>query len=195
MKAILVVLFWSLSICGFSQFSSKVWHHGWLVVKKGDTLEGQIKYNMEVETIQFLKSDKIRAFSPKKVTYFRIFDNITENFRQFYTIPYALRGNYKTPTIFELLYEGKLSFLRREAIVQETVSSIYSQPIVTTKVKYTFYFVDDKGYIQYFSGRKSDLFSIMGKNRSELKDYIKSNKLKVNKVQDLITITAFYNSI
>lgn len=182
------------------QFSSEVWHDGFLVTVEGDTLTGSINYDIDANMVQFTDKVSIKAYSSYKVFYFEIFDAIYRSYRQFYTIPYKLRGNYETPVLFELLYEGGLSLLAREKIVQETVTS--SNPfwtggprIMQNKLKYDFYFLDKKGKIVYFDGNRSELFRIMENKKEKLKEYIKSNHLQTNEVKDLIRITSFYNSI
>ena len=107
------------------------------------------------------------SFSSHKVFYFEIFDNILNNYRQFYSIPFNVNYDYKIPVFFELVYEGKLSLMAREHIVSQTVnsSSAYWGGGNGTRlvVQYSFYFMNSNGEISYFSGRKKDLLSFDGK--------------------------------
>lgn len=91
-----------------------------------------------------------------------------------------------------------LSLLAREAIVTQTSSAnnaYYGAPIVQTILQRSYYFLDTKGKMDFFTGRKADLFVIMSKHSSEVKKFIKSNKLRVDDLGDLIRITAFYNTL
>ena len=201
MRQISISLLFLISVSVYGQqMSSEVWHDGFLVTVEGDTLTGSINYDIEANMVQFTDKHSIKAFSSYKVFYFEIFDSIYRSYRQFYTVPYRLRGNFETPVLFELLYEGGLSLLAREKIVQETVST--SNPfwsggprVVQNRLKYDFYFLDKKGKIIYYDGNRSDLFQIMSDKRDQLKEYIRSNRLQTNEVKDLIRITSFYNSI
>ncbi len=193
-----VILFLVLS-CFLSraQLSTDVWHDGFLVTSKGDTLRGKIKYDMDNNTIQFYNKTVIRTLSSYQVIYFNIFDEVLDNYRQFYSIPYRLKTDYETPIIFELLYEGNLSLMAREAIVQETVpvgTSVYSG-IRRDRLSQTFFFVDKKGKITPYSGKKGKLLDIMRDKSDRVKDYIRQNRLRSNTAPDLVRITAFYNSI
>lgn len=198
MKTIVLVFFIAFGYVANAQFSSEVWHDGFLVTNDQDTLRGQVKYNMEANSIQFYNEEIIRTFSSFQVLYFNIFDQILDNYRQFYCIPYKLKYDYETPIIFELLFEGALSLLAREAIVQESVptgASIYSGSIVRDKVALSYFFVDKKGKMIPYNGKKSNLFEIMESRMPKVKDYVKKNKLKSDSPRDLVRITAFYNSI
>jgi hypothetical protein len=182
------------------EFSKDMWHDGFVVTANGDTLSGKINYDIEANMVQFTNAQTIKAYSSYKVFYFEIFDAIYHNYRQFYTIPYKLRGNYETPVIFELLYEGGLSLLAREKLTQETISSTNpmwagNTRIIQNAIRYDFYFLDKKGNITYFNGRKSELWRIMGNKKDKVREFIRLNGLQTNEVKDLIRIASFYNSI
>ncbi|MFY0598717.1 MAG: hypothetical protein JXR03_03525 [Cyclobacteriaceae bacterium] len=179
------------------KFSSEEWHKGFIVTTNKDTIRGSVKYSIETNTILVLRNGVIQTFSSQKIFYVEIFDKLVENYRQFYTIPYNIKSDYKSPVLFELLYEGPLSLLAREQIVTETVNSvdIYGPSYSQTVLKHSYFFLDTKGKIQYYSGRKADLLIIMSKKESQVKSFIKKNKLDTNDLRDIIRITAFYNSL
>lgn len=198
-KSFFVIFLCFFAFKGISQeFSSEVWHDGLLVTADQDTLKGLVKYDMEANVVQVIQNQVVKTFSSHKVFYFEIFDKILSSYRQFYSIPYNVNYNYKIPILFEVLYEGPISLLSREAIVQETTSSnspYWGGSYVRDVVSYTFYFLDKEGNIDLFTGKKTDLLEIMTKHSKEVKDYIKQNQLKIDEVADLIRITAFYNSL
>lgn len=193
-----ILLFFSASFLYGQQFSSDLWHDGFLVTSDGDTLDGKIKYNMETNIVQVIRNARLTTFSSFKIFYFEFYDITVNNYRRFYTLPFSLRSDYKTPVIFELLYEGPVSLLSREMKVQRSVPSTnpyYSGSVMQIQIEYSFYFVDKKGKMSYYTGKKNDLFAILPKNQSKLKKFIKDNKLRTDNIRDLVRITAFYNSI
>ena len=99
--------------------------------------------------------------------------------------------------LFELLFEGPVSLLVREEIVQETANTnnFGGPQLVRDRLKYNFFFLDNKGNIQFYNGRRSELIDFMSRKASSVKSFIKENKLKTDEVRDLIRIVAFYNSI
>lgn len=186
----------------FSQeFSSRIFHKGWLVTTDQDTLKGDLMYDMESNAVQIINEDKIvKTYSSKKVIFFEIFDRVVKSYRQFYSIPYVMQSNYKAPIIFEVLYEGKTTLLVREKIVTTTQpdsQSYYNQPGGGSRetLSFSYFFVDKTGNMTAYMGRKNELFEIFEKNAEQLKKYIKSNKLQINEMRDLVRITAFYNSL
>lgn len=200
MKHFIFSLFLVISLrASAQQFSNEVWHDGFLVTTEDDTLRGLIKYDMEANIVQLIVDNAVvKTFSSHKTFYFEIFDKVVENYRQFYSIPYQVNYNYTIPIFFEVLYEGPLSLLAREAIVQETVpnsSAYWSGSYTREMVSYSFYFLDKDGNIKLFSGKKADLYAIMSRKLNDVKNFVKKNKLKIDEVRDLIRITAFYNSI
>lgn len=181
-------------------FSSRIWHEGRVVTSDRDTLKGKVMYNMESNSLLLMISKKRQiSFSSKKVLFFEIYDGTVKNFRQFYAIPYKVSQDFKTPIFFEVLYEGALTLLARERIIIENdVSSVSYRGMRSghEALEYTYYFVDKKGNMQkYDSGKKNDLYPIFIKNREKVIQFIKSNKLHIDRLRDLVRITAFYNSI
>ena len=183
------------------EFPSRVWHEGRMVTTEKDTLRGKVMYNMETNTIQLQVSKKmLKSFSSKNIFFFEIYDKGVENYRRFYSIPYKVSQNYKTPIFFEVLYEGALTLLVREKIVlkRDPYASSYggSGSATMEKLVYTYYFVDKKGNMkEYNSGKRNDLLMLFDKNSDMVKKFIKTNSLRTDRMRDLVRITAFYNSL
>lgn len=196
---VILLLFITFSVNG-QVFSSRVWHAGRIVLNEKDPVTGDIMYNMETNTVQLQVTDKIlKSYSSKNVFFFEIYDKSVSNYRQFYSIPYNVSQNYKIPIFFELLYEGALTLLVRERIVFERSSNFsYTGNMgqVLEKLAYTYYFVDKKGKIKkYSSGKKADLFLMFDKNSDQIREFVKTNRLRPDRMKDLVRITAFYNSL
>jgi len=143
-KAFYFVLL-TTSLCVSAQiFSSEVFHEGFMVTTDRDTIAGDLKYDLDANILTVVHKGKTKSFSSHKVFYFEIFDQILNNYRQFYSIPYTVNIDYKIPVFFELVYEGKLSLMAREHIVSQTVnsSSAYWGGGNTTRlvIKYSYYF-------------------------------------------------------
>ncbi|NQW26536.1 MAG: hypothetical protein HQ474_01380 [Flammeovirgaceae bacterium] len=192
------VLFLLGSFYGTAQFSSQEWHEGILVTLNQDTIRGDIKYDFGTNMITVIINESVMAYSSYKVIYFEIFDKTYKTYREFYTLPYKQKGDYETPIIFELQYEGNLSLLSRERIVQESSNLNYSYigpVIVQPSLRYDFYLLSKEGKMSYFNGSKKELLNILSKKRNDLQSFIKSNKLKTDELRDLVKIIAFYNSI
>lgn len=181
------------------EFPSDLWHQGMLVLVNEDTIKGQIKYSLVQDLIQVESAKKVYTFSGKKIFYFQIFDETVDAYREFYTLPYALKNQYEAPVIFEVLVEGPLTLLCREAVVTKTVNDI--NPYGTTMsynrniLMYTYYFLNDKGHITKYTLKKKDLLQVLSKRSNKIEEYMRVNRLKADKRYDLSRIIAFYNGI
>lgn len=183
------------------EFPSRMWHEGYLVTSKEDTIRGLLKYDMDTDIVQVLISqDQLKTFTSKKILYFEIYDKTVKNYRQFYALPFQVRVDYKTQSLFEVLYEGPLTLLVKEKIIM--VSDPYNQAYFSgpslsrEKLSYSYFFINQKGEMtEYTSGKRADLMAILKKNPNKVREYIKKNKLKTDKMRDIVRITAFYNSL
>ena len=109
-------------------------------------------------------------------------------------------NQYESPVFFEVLVEGKLTLLCREAIVTKTVSdnlSPYGPPMSYSRnvVVYTYYFLNSKGKITKYSLKKRDLLKVLSSRADKIEEYMRVNNLKADKLYDLSRIIAFYNAI
>ncbi|MCP4457674.1 MAG: hypothetical protein GY816_06560 [Cytophagales bacterium] len=193
---------WLLTISFISlygqEFSSEIFHEGFLVTTKKDTIRGALKYDMQSNIVYITDRGTLKTFSSHKIFYFEIFDAAVDNYRQFYSLPYKVSIGYKIPILFELQYEGPFSLMTREAIIQEAVSSTatyWGGSTTRLRLIYSYYFVNKEGEMVFFSGRKKELMEIMKDKSKYVKEYIKEYKLQVDEIHDLIRVTAFYNSI
>jgi hypothetical protein len=176
-------------------FSFEHWHTGYLIVEGGDTLKGNVKYNLETDLIQLQVDNRLETFTARKVVFFEIFDVLAKDYRRFYSLPYALTGGYRAPTFFELLTEGKMTLLAREYLEYKTYSSFYYYGSYTRLVLvYKYYLLNENGEITEFQGKKNDWIYAMGNYGSEVQKYVKSNKLDFDEKKDLTRIVEYYNS-
>ncbi len=206
LKGIVLSYFILLSGIGFGQeFPSELWHSGKLVLLSEDTIVGKIKYDLQNDLVQINLRNVLQTYSARKILYFEIFDETIESHRHFYALPYNVQSNYKIPLLFEVLYEGRLSLLCKEEIVTESVPQYNSYPYPNyrsspynqsrARLNYKYYFLDEEGEIQRYNMKKSELMSFFKKHNQKVKQYIKKNNLKHDRMRDLVRVTAYYNAL
>ena len=205
-KGIVLFILVYLSVNVFAQdFPSELWHNGKVVLLSEDTITGKIKYDLRNDALQINVRNVLQTYSARKILYFEIFDETIESYRHFYALPYNVQSNYKIPLLFEVLYEGHLSLLCREEIVTESVPQNNSYPYSNygsrpynrsrARLNYKYYFLDEKGEIQIYNMKKNELMIFFKKRQQQVKQYIKKNKLKHDKMRDLVRVTAYYNAL
>ena len=196
-SSVFVLLFFLSVPVVAQQFPSDLWHEGKIILLEGDTLKGNVKYDLQQDLVQYGVADqRTTAFSARKVLFFEIFDTSVRKYRQFFALPFTTTSGYRAPVFFELLEEGKMTLLSRESVEYRTYSSpyymgSYSRLVLVNK----YYFLDEKGNIAEFTGNKNDLLDLMNKKSDEVEKYIKANKLRFDDKYDFAKIVAYYNSL
>lgn len=186
-------------------FPFEIWHDGKIILDTGDTLRGQVKYDLQ-DLLQIKHDQRLESFSARKVLLFEIFDQSYRRYRQFYSLPYSENGSYKTPVFFEVLTEGKITVLSREKVEMRSnnyspyspyggLYSGYPGYYGTRRVLVNTYFLlKENGNIESFSGRKNDWYDLMDNRANEVHDFVKDNKLSFDKKYDVKQIIEYYNS-
>jgi hypothetical protein len=176
---------------------SELWHQGKIVLMSGDTLRGLLKYDLQQDLVQYTLEDKrTEAFSARKIMFFEIFDETVRQYRQFFALPFTTTTGYRAPVFFELLANGKLTLLSRESLEYRTYNSPYYLGGYSRQILvYKYFFLDEKGNIQEFTGNKADLLNMMGRKSDDVEKYMKENKLKFDDKYDFARIVSYYNSI
>ncbi|MDH5476439.1 MAG: hypothetical protein OEX22_12155 [Cyclobacteriaceae bacterium] len=198
MRGVAFIFLCFLTQSSFAQFPSESWHEGKVVLLSGDTLIGAVKYNLDRDIIQLNDTKTIEAYTARKVLFFTIFDKTVSRHRQFYAIPYNVTIEYKTPIFFEVLYEGKLTFLGREYITIQTTSygpALGSGSYSRRVLSFRYYFLDANGKITLYSTNKKELLNYMSKYRNDVNAYMKKNRLHYDDKEDLIYIVQYYNTL
>lgn len=191
--SLLLIVCWSAN----AQWAFELWHEGMVVLESGDTLRGQIKYDLQQDIIQFTdKRGTIEALSARKVLICEIFDKTINQYRQFYSLPYNATSGYRTPVFFELVAEGKLTVLCRERLENQTTSSPYYYGSFSRTVLVNKYFLlKENGDIVDFSTRRNDFLQLVGKHADIMNGFMKDNKLQLDDKKELARIINYYNSL
>ncbi len=187
-----------LTFTVYSQrFPSDFWHEGKMVLEDGDTLRGNIKYDLQNDLLQLESNNRLESFTARKVLFFEIFDKTIKRYRQFYSLPYTTSGQYKAPVFFELLSEGKITLLCREALEYRNYPSSFYYYGSTTRLVLVnkFFLLKDNGTIEPFIGRRSDLIYLLGNKGEPVEKYMKANRLNVDSKYEFAQIVSYYNSL
>jgi len=208
MKKLLLLVFFISNYNFAQEFPSDIWHKGLLVTNSGDTIEGDLKYDFESQSIQLDDGETIKAFNVNNLFFFEIYDKTIRDYRQFYSLMYEVGYEYSVPILFEMMIEGKISLLLRERIVAETnqsyLPSYYAYGIMPSfsnnygyinKVKYDYFFLTDDGKIHRFKGKKKEILALMQDKYSVMKEYISKNKISLKKMSDIARVVNYYNII
>ena len=189
-----------------NQFPSEIWHKGNIYLNDGSTLSGLIKYDLDNNLVQ-LQTETVDTFTASNVSNFEIYDEILGGIRKFYSLPYAINGQYETPTFFEVLTEGNdIALLCREYIATDTrnmnnnwgpvgMNPMWGpQNFSGHRLAFNYYFFKN-GKFELYSLKRKDLYEMLPGYDEEIDLFMKKNRLEHDKRGDLLRITAYYNGL
>jgi hypothetical protein len=188
-----------------NQFPSQIWHKGSLVLTDGTAYSGLLKYDLVTNLLQ-LQNETVITFTASNVSSFDIYDETYGGIRKFYSLPYALNGDYQTPVFFEILTQGEhIALLCREYIATDSrgmnswgtmgMNPFWGpQNMTGFRLAFTYYFLKNGG-LEKYSGKKNELFDMLPGFDEELQLYMRKNRLEHDKRGDLLRITAYYNEL
>ncbi len=189
-----------------NQFPSQVWHKGNIYLNDGSTVSGEIKYDLDNNLVQ-LQNGTMETFTASNVANFEIFDEIFGGIRKFYSLPYALNGQYEAPTFFEVLTQGDdIALLCREYIATDNRGMNNSWggmgmnpfwgPQISNGYRLAFnYYFFKSGKLELYSQKRKDLFAMLPGYDEEIDLFMRKNRLEHDKRGDLLRITAYYNEL
>ncbi|WP_141719742.1 hypothetical protein [Roseivirga misakiensis] len=182
---------------------SQVWHEGEIFLKDGERITGRIKYDLTADAVHFDLKGATRTFVANQIQQFFFFQEANKTKRYFITLPFAERGNYKRPKLFEIFYSGDVSLLAREEAIfsnwsirdPEGVGGVRPVRTAGSRTNYDFFLIDKKGEVQMIGkGVKKVVRSFKGHHK-QLRTFIKSNKLDVKNAWGMINLVEYYNTL
>ncbi|MEM9000364.1 MAG: hypothetical protein AAGB24_08870 [Bacteroidota bacterium] len=151
----------------------------------------RMRYNMYDDEVEVLENDgRITSFLKVDNTAFKI-DGVTLR-------PYRIieKGTQKRVNMIVLNDGDTKLLLRRNAVLipaEKATNPNQMDRAAKFVANETYYLVKDNELPMEFTGKKKDLFTLFPEKASELKDYIKTNKLSLKNNGDLVQIFDFLN--
>ena len=189
------------------------WPTGEVVLTTGETMTGALSYHHTEDVVQVRQpSGAISSFSPVNVDHFVASEfqgGPKQLFRTYYWDLGKDYGDFKKPTFFEQLNDGKLTLIMREDYVQQDVSRTNLNPGYNgyypqgnpagsnwvAKVKEIYFVLLPDGEIRRLRNVRRDLQQLFGKKSDKVKAFVKMNKLDYARPHELIAIINYYNSL
>ena len=178
------------------QFPFEFWHEGKAILETGDTLRGKIKYDPQNDLIQLERNGKYETLTSRKVIFYEIFDAHLNNYRQFFALPYSPSGGYKTPAFFELLAEGKITLLSKESLeYRSSNAGFYYGTVSRLVLVHKYFLLKEDGSIERVTGSKNEFIDMMGSRSEEVRRYMKTNRLGLERKEEIGRVIGYYNSL
>lgn len=191
------------------RFPSEFWHKGQVVLLDQNIRKGELKYDLIRETVQIRSGDKTETYDASQVMAFSFIQSNINALRTFYSLQYETKAGYERPTFFEVFVEGKMTLFGREYEVTSSLdsnpgrSSRFNSPLYNpfasfgtsaSYLAFKLYFADSKGRIRESSNRTRDILNYFDDKQSELKKYIKKERLRLDDLADVAKLVRYYNN-
>ncbi len=175
------------------------WYRGTVILAEGDSLGGELQYDLQNDLVQINTGGSIKAYSARQLWSFSFYDPDRMADRRFYAIPYSVEANYKVPVLFEIFTEGEVSLLAREKLVTENIPRYgyggYGTYAYRTRLAHDYYFGFANGTIKRYDGSKKDLLYLLKDKSGEIKRFVNENRVRYDDPRDLVEIINYYNSL
>lgn len=208
---LLMMLGMGLSALG-QQFPSERYHLGSVTLNDGTVLTGRIKYDLDADVILLVENEnsKVATISANQFRSFFINSASGKGLRKFYSVPVVNQTGYKRPMIFELIQEGGKSLVAREYIATRTRTSSRSSfrrsihdpfydPFNTTYayryLAYNLWLIDENAELSQVGNTRNEVLRAFEDHQTELRKYIKREKLRMDRLEDLTKLVVYYNEL
>ena len=199
-------------------FPSELWYLGELRLKDGTRLKGNLMYNLEKDIVQLEREERIETYSAQQVISFVL--SLPESddeeaqkqpgYRYFFSLPLANNTGYKRLSFFEVVVEGKATLLVREYITMVTdntnwqrnrsnlrgFSMMDAQPLrpnTRRVLAHKMYLGSLDGKIRELPRKRRQVLSLFSDHEKTMKKYIKSEKLRLDRIEDMARFFIHYN--
>jgi hypothetical protein len=188
---------------------NEMWHPGYALTNKGDSIFGNLKYDFTTNLLQVVVStNQVKTFSSQQILNFGINCQFFKRRRIIYSLPYNQNGNVKNLIFFEILMEGSITLMCREFVINEALSNYDSRFSRNNNnmnnggfnssrklLTYDYYFLTADGEIVKFDNKKKEVLPFLKPFKKEIEIYMREYKLRVDRQADLVRITSYYNQL
>jgi len=155
-----------------------------------------VKYNVKDERVEVMTRDGIKVFNCSTIKTLAWVDSLThENI--FFVNAIEYKSENKIDALLELLVEGKATLLKRTNLIfvkpdYVPALDVGSRDEKLRKEEVYFVSIDQR---LYKISNKESLVTIFKEKENSIDSFIKANKLKIKREEDLVKIITFANTL
>ena len=200
LRAYLVfVLLLIFSFKGIGQELESEWFEGELFLTNGEIIEGLLQYDLDKDCLIVKNANRVKAYNAQQIESFDYLDHTQIRLRSFYSLVHKVKQR-KKHMFFELLKQGELTLLSIDAWFVNSIpftrsSNLPARFTGDLVLKEEYYILDKNHNIQPFTGIKNQLLDLMKDNYEEMENYIRTQKLQVDRRADLLKIFYYYENL
>lgn len=210
MKFRLIFLLSSLSLFGHQltsqDLSVEQWHKAELKLNDKTVLNGDFNYDLAEEKVQIKLEGRVETYNASQIEHCVFYDDSIDLLRLMVALPYAEKTGYKRPKLFEVIVKGKMTLLVREYVktefngrtsgrlTKDRFGNMMNDGNHIMNLDFNFFFAREDGEIRAAKPTQKSVISQFSSNQTDLKKYAKKNKLKMERLEDVVQLVEYYNS-
>jgi len=176
-----------------SVYTNKKYQNASIIAEKKGTYDVPLRYNIFNDALEYAEGSKLYEIIKSPTTQVRIDDDY------FYFCTFKNEHGRRTNGYYVLVELNEQYRIYKKYDLKITEPKAMDADTGSSQIgklkKTTTYFLEENGTITKLPTKKSDLLAVFSDKKDELKKYIKKEKLKVKKPEDLVKLVSKYNAL
>ena len=173
------------------------WSPGTITMRNGEEVQDMfLKYDFQNHSLEIKTDSAYYALSAADTKSFTVYDDEQNDFRHFVAAQDYGLGNTPLVGALEMHYEGRLSLLSRTApkLIEANYAGALSGGSKSDKiVKEKEYFLAEQEQVTPLPTERKEAIKMLRTYDPEIKDFVKENRLKPKRQEDLVLIVKHLN--
>lgn len=172
------------------------WLKGYvLITDKSKTETLRIRFNVETNTLEFLRNETVYVLDSNKIKGF-VIPGLPQDlvFKNGFT---SENNDIKHSTFLRVIIDGEIKFLcHHKTILREDISTYGMASQVDEYVPDTdYYLVTDNGKLHEIRLKRKDVLRVLDDKEDKIREFVRANNLDYGEEDDVKRIVSFYNSL
>ncbi len=176
-----------------SIYTNKKYQNATIIAEKEGTFNAQVRYNIFNDALEYTDNSNLYEIVKTPTTHVRI-DN-----DYFYYCTFRDERGFNNHGYFVLIELTEQYRIYKKYDLKVTEPKSMDADTGTTQVgkikTIETYYLEENGTVIDLPTKKKDLLAVFSDKKDELKEYIKKEKIKIKKKDDLIKLVAKYNAL
>ncbi|WP_299432360.1 hypothetical protein [uncultured Aquimarina sp.] len=176
-----------------SMYTPKEYQNASIIAEKKGTYDAPIRYNIFNDALEYAEGSKLYEIIKTPTTHVRIENDY------FYYCTFKNERGLRRRGYYVLVDQNEQYRIYKQYNLKITEPKTMDANTGSAQIgkikKIETYYLEENGSIIKLPPKKSDLLAVFSDKKDELKKYIKKEKLKVKKTEDLIKLVSKYNAL
>ncbi len=175
------------------------WNAGNIYLTNGEVIRGYyLRYEIVRNQVELIVDRDIRVLNGDRVKHFEWYDP-----KQFRVLQFSNSSDFKftegIPSSFlEILVDGEAKLLKRTLIKSlrgTTSPTLVANTKASTIEQFELFYIVIAGTAHEIAGNKQTKLELFGDKYEQIKEFVKTNNIRLNNQEQFIEVTKFYNSL